>query len=241
MEQRNQTSRRTVAWAVSFAAHAGVLAALFWAASRPPPERPLDPDRLVFVEPAPPPPPPPAVELARAEPKAAEPVPMKDQLVEVPHTPKRVRTPRPTPTAAPPRAEAAVAEGEKAKAPAGVEGGVTGGQEGGKLGGVVGGHGDDLVRAELAAVAPAVLARVTPEYPSSARAQRIEGQVLLRAIVDRDGRVEQPVVVVRSVPGLDDAAVTALQQWKFVPGRDHDGRMVRVQIEVPMRFQLQQR
>jgi periplasmic protein TonB len=62
--------------------------------------------------------------------------------------------------------------------------------------------------------------------------------VLLRAVVDRGGHVEESIIVARSVPLLDDAAVAALRQWHFTPGRDRDGRPVRVQIEVPMRFQL---
>jgi len=57
-------------------------------------------------------------------------------------------------------------------------------------------------------------------------------------VIDRTGRVEEHIVVARSVAQLDDAAVTALRQWTFTPGRDHDGHTVRVQIEVPIRFQL---
>jgi protein TonB len=115
---------------------------------------------------------------------------------------------------------------------------VSGGVEGGKLGGQLGSHGDEVIGAGIAAVAPVVLARVTPEYPQEARRRRIEGQVLLRAIVDREGRVEDDVEVVQSVRELDEAAVSALRQWRFRPGRDGEGRAVRVRIEVPIRFQL---
>jgi len=37
---------------------------------------------------------------------------------------------------------------------------------------------------------------------------------------------------------FDAAAVAALHQWRFEPGRDRDGKPVRVLIEVPIRFQL---
>ena len=66
----------------------------------------------------------------------------------------------------------------------------------------------------------------------------IQGQVVLRATVDRDGNIEREVQVVRSIPLLDDAAIDALRGWRFRPGRDREGRAVRVVVEVPVRFQL---
>ena len=62
--------------------------------------------------------------------------------------------------------------------------------------------------------------------------------MVLRAVVDGEGRVEQDIVVAQSVPALDGAAVAALRRWRFAPGRDAAGRPVRVLIEVPIRFQL---
>jgi protein TonB len=66
----------------------------------------------------------------------------------------------------------------------------------------------------------------------------LEGEVVLRAIVDRRGDVEPDIVVVESIPSLDPAAIEALRQWRFEPGRDADNRPVRVVIEVPLRFRL---
>ena len=71
-----------------------------------------------------------------------------------------------------------------------------------------------------------------------ARARSLEGRVVLRAVVDRQGHVEQAITVVDSQPTFDAAAIDALRQWRFQPGRDHDGTTVRVLIEVPIRFQL---
>ncbi len=75
-------------------------------------------------------------------------------------------------------------------------------------------------------------------YPPKARAQKIEGRVLLMVIVDESGKVEDSVQVVDSIPMLDQAAIDAVHQWSFTPARDADGNPVRVQLEVPVPFTL---
>lgn len=221
-----------------------------------PPKAP-EPEPLVFVEPAPPPPPP-AESFAsgREEPKNQPRVEPEVEAVEVPlqrerlveadklkPTPKPTKPARarPTPSAVPAAAQASSQETAAPSLPApseGVVGGVAGGVEGGVVGGVVGGRGGEVIGAAVAAQPPVVVSRALPEYPAQAREQRLEGVVLLQAVVDRDGRVEEPIVVLRSVPGLDASAIAALRQWRFSPGRDHNKQAVRVRIEVPMRFQL---
>jgi protein TonB len=83
-----------------------------------------------------------------------------------------------------------------------------------------------------------VITRVTPTYPPLARQRRVEGVVVLRAVVDTRGHVTQ-LRVVQSVPLLDDAAERAFAQWRFTPGRDRNGTVAPVLIEVPMRFKLE--
>jgi protein TonB len=88
-------------------------------------------------------------------------------------------------------------------------------------------------------VRPALLARVVPEYPMEARRRQIEGLVLLRLVVDQAGRVEEnSIAIVSSIPALDAAAVGAVRQWRFRPGRNSAGQAVRVVLEVPIRFAL---
>ena len=88
------------------------------------------------------------------------------------------------------------------------------------------------------AAPPELVERVVPDYPPRARAMQIEGQVALEVVIDRDGRVEEAVRVTRSIPALDAAAIAAVRRWRFRPAHDHDGRTVRVIMEIPVRFVL---
>jgi protein TonB len=118
---------------------------------------------------------------------------------------------------------------------AGVVGGVLGGREGGLVGASEG------TALELAQVArpPAVLEQVAPRYPRQARSRGIQGLVLVRIILGVDGRVEPGHTrVLRSVPALDAAALSAVSQWRFSPALGHHGRPVRVILEVPIQFTL---
>jgi len=64
--------------------------------------------------------------------------------------------------------------------------------------------------------APRKIRDVAPRYPAIAQASRVEGVVILEAVIAEDGSV-QDVRVLRSKPLLDDAAVEAVRQWRFTP------------------------
>lgn len=83
---------------------------------------------------------------------------------------------------------------------------------------------------------PQVLLGPEPLYPPFAREAQIEGLVVVRARVGRDGRVEEADVV-RSVPLLDATALEAVRRWTFHPARV-EGRPVAVWILIPFRFRL---
>jgi protein TonB len=55
---------------------------------------------------------------------------------------------------------------------------------------------------------------VRPEYPSTARSARVEGTVILEAVIDIRGMVAD-VRVLKSIPLLDEAAVEAVKQWRY--------------------------
>jgi protein TonB len=63
---------------------------------------------------------------------------------------------------------------------------------------------------------PTLLSRVGPVYPPLAVQAHVEGVVVLEALVDREGHVED-VRVLRSIPLLDRAAMDAVRQWRYAP------------------------
>jgi len=65
---------------------------------------------------------------------------------------------------------------------------------------------------------PRKLHHVAPLYPAAARLARIEGDVVLEALIDLQGNVVN-LAVVRSVPLLDQAALEAVRQWRYEPTR----------------------
>jgi protein TonB len=90
----------------------------------------------------------------------------------------------------------------------------------------------------LIAHAPMLISGGVPEYPESARQREIEGQVTLQIVVDAAGQVESNVKVIESIPALNAAAIDAVRRWRFAPGRDRDGKPIRVSVKVPLRFVL---
>jgi protein TonB len=84
---------------------------------------------------------------------------------------------------------------------------------------------------------PARVVYIQPVYPSLALAARKEGTVILQAIIDENGGVRE-VKVLRSIPLLDDAAVHAVSQWKFTP-TTLNGTTVPVVMTVTVTFVLQ--
>jgi protein TonB len=185
----------------------GVLVATFWFVAPPVPR---DQIMMAFVAPAPPPPPPPPP--APPRPEAA----------------RQRDTPVPTSGDVAPVTEPSQVEPE----PEPVE--FEDGEERGVPGGVIGGLMPDLpppppppappppaaprtpLRVGGHIKEPTLLHRVDPEYPALAVASKMEGLVILEAIVDEEGRVESVRSLRRSTI-FDDAAIKAVRQWRYSP------------------------
>jgi protein TonB len=96
----------------------------------------------------------------------------------------------------------------------------------------------DRVEADADVTPPVPLERVNPEYPDGARDAGLEGTVVVRLVVDREGLVEEAEVLRSSdVDELDDAALKAAWQWTFEPG-EKDGAPVEAEVAIPFRFEL---
>jgi TonB family protein len=78
--------------------------------------------------------------------------------------------------------------------------------------------------------------QVEPQYPEKARAERVEGSVLLHIRTDRDGKVQQ-LKVLKGNSLLAQAATAAVAQWKFRP-RFVDGHPAEIETEITLKFAL---
>jgi protein TonB len=96
---------------------------------------------------------------------------------------------------------------------------------------------DDIVRPGGDVRAPEILRRVEPQYPEAARKARIEGVVILDAIIAASGEVEAVRVIRSAGRLLDDAAVGALERWTYRPAT-LNGRPVRVLLTVTVDFRV---
>ena len=83
-----------------------------------------------------------------------------------------------------------------------------------------GGTGGGVYRAGGNVTAPVLIKQVRPRYTGEALRQKIQGTVVLEAVVTTDGCASQ-IRVVRSLDrgGLDEEAIATVAQWRFEPGR----------------------
>ncbi len=193
---------------------------------------------------APPPPPPP--------PPAAAPAPVQVvRHIESDLTDGRLRTPSRIPEKvqmireeeAPPQ----ISSG------GGVIGGVPGGIPGGQLGGVIGGIVSSVsntamvpklaapvipkrVRVSQGVTKGMLVTRIEPRYPPIAVGARVQGTVVLTAIISRTGQIEN-LTVLSGHPMLVPPALDAVKQWRYRPFL-LNGEPVEVETTVTVTFQL---
>jgi len=79
-----------------------------------------------------------------------------------------------------------------------------------------GGSEDQALHVGGAIKSPVKLVDVRPVYPEDARAAGVKGVVIVEARIGADGSVEDAHVL-KSIKELDQAAIDAVKQWKFVP------------------------
>lgn len=223
---------------------AGVILAGYYVKENPEViEKPIEAFMVAAAPPPPPPPPPPPASSAstptrpRVEPTPTTPREQFTAPTETPQEIPEVDTPASTG-----ESDAGVVGGQEGGVVGGVvggvEGGVVGGTLGGQLGGVLGGTGDRPLRVGGDVKPPVAITKVEPEYTEIARKARIQGIVILEAIIDTQGNVTD-VRVLKPLPmGLELAAMDAVKKWKFKPGM-LGGRPVPVIFNLTINFRLQ--
>ena len=81
-----------------------------------------------------------------------------------------------------------------------------------------------------------LVTQVSPAYPQLARQARIQGTVVLRAVISKDGSIES-LSLVSGHPMLVPAAMDAVKQWKYKP-YFLNGEPVEVETTINVNFTL---
>jgi len=186
---------------------------------------------LVAPPPPPPPPPPPAAAV-------------KVGKVETDMVNNQLRTPTKIPQ------KVQILKEDEAPPPStGVVGGVPGGVPGGQMGGVIGGIISSTpvavpkmatptrIRVSQGVTAGMKIHDVTPQYPQMAKIARVQGPVVLAAVIGKDGAIQNLRVVSTASPLLNQSALDAVKQWKYRP-YILNGEPVEVDTTITVNFTL---
>ncbi len=188
----------------------------------------------MLTAPPPPPPPPP--------PPAAAPVIVKKMQSELDNGQLR------TPTAIPKKIQMIKEDETPPNLGGGVVGGVPGGVPGGTMGGVLGSVMSSVPTAMPKAATPQrvrvsqgvsqglLIHKVQPQYPPLARQARIQGVVVLQALIGKDGTITN-LHVVSGHPMLTNAALEAVKEWRYKPYY-LNGEPVEVETTINVNFTL---
>jgi protein TonB len=196
---------------------------------------------FLVAPPPPPPPPPPAAEqiqkvvhqvqtdmLSNGELRTPTKIPQKVQIIKEDVAP-------------PPLASTGGVVG-------GVPGGIPGGQLGGVIGGIVSATSNlsavpkfvpvqpQRVRISQGVTRGLLIHKQEPTYPTLARSARVQGEVVLNAVIDTNGQI-QNLQLVSGHPMLVQAAIDAVRQWRYKPYL-LNGQPVEVETTITVIFSL---
>jgi len=195
---------------------------------------------FLVAPPPPPPPPPPAAAAVK--------------VVKVIQTDLLSSGALRTPTRIPTKIQMIKEEEAPPPMPAGggVVGGVAGGIPGGQMNGVIGGIVNSTstlaavpkfvpvtpqrIRISQGVTKGLLVQRMEPTYPTLAKQARVQGEVVLSAVIDTNGQI-QNLQLVSGHPMLVPAAIAAVKQWRYKPYL-LNGQPVEVETTITVIFNL---
>lgn len=196
---------------------------------------------FLVAPPPPPPPPPPAAEQVRRVVRQIETDVLSSGALR-------------TPTKIPQKVQMIKEDEAPPPMPAsgGVVGGVPGGIPGGQMGGVIGSvisassslaavpkfvpTAPQRIRISAGVTKGMLIQRIEPTYPTLARSARVQGDVVLSAIINTNGQIEN-LQLVSGHPMLVPAAIAAVKQWHYKPYL-LNGQPVEVETTITVIFTL---
>jgi protein TonB len=245
LQYEGQKSRRTWATLASFAVQCFIIGALLLLSLYFTEQLPAAQLVTFLVAPAPPPPPPPpaAQQAAKIMKEIQSDLLSGGQLRTPTRIPQKVQmikeddAPPPMP-------------GGGGGVVGGVPGGIPGGQLGGVIGGIVSTTSSPAYVPKLQPVMPQririsqgvtkglLIQKVQPQYPVLAKAARVQGDVVLSAIISKEGNIEN-LQLVSGHPMLVPAAIETVKQWRYRPYL-LNGQPVEVETTITVTFELTQ-
>ena len=81
-----------------------------------------------------------------------------------------------------------------------------------------------------------LLRKILPTYPALARSARVQGQVVLQAVISKQGAIEN-LKVLTGHPLLVPAAIEAVRQWRYRP-YVLNNEPVEVETQITVNFSL---
>jgi protein TonB len=241
---RQKSRRRGWVLGLAVVLHGATLATVVLASSwsigevTPPDEMalfdpPMDVMHLVFEQPqpeaaTPPAAPPPAAPPANTEPAPVQPPQQQETQPETvpektPDGPTTTDDAPPVTSSAPPSSGPSTGSGGEGDGPVGP--------------GFGPGEGEIAVALDARMTRPEAISKVTPRYTEAARIAHRQGVVIVQATIDRTGHVTDVRLVKGLGLGLDESAISAVQQWRFKPAA-LAGRPVPVYFQLSVNFTI---
>jgi TonB family protein len=84
---------------------------------------------------------------------------------------------------------------------------------------------------------PVLMHRVDPPYPAVMMRHRVPATVVVRCVIDRNGRVREPVIVKEALAPFNESVLVAVRQWRFRPG-SLNGRAVETYLDLTVTFSV---
>jgi TonB family protein len=99
----------------------------------------------------------------------------------------------------------------------------------------------DIVPLEMVDTLPVVIKRVQADYPAAARSFRIEGTIIVNALISEKGAVIKTEIIkgIKGAFGFNQSAQSAVHQWKFEPA-SIKGIKVKVWMPIAIVFKKQE-
>lgn len=93
------------------------------------------------------------------------------------------------------------------------------------------------MRERLNSSMPIATHKAPPFYPYALKMSGVQGEVVVQFMVNKNGKVEDPVVIRSSHGGFEEAAIQAILKWKFKPGTK-GGKPVATRMQQRLDFNL---